>query len=103
MKNQTQVENYYINNFNNLKYIKSLVSKWAVFEQVKEIIELRTQSKFNMARALIKNEPVVVKDMNLVRKQILSYLNKNDNYCPVSYQISVLIMLLDRKNSFRAP
>lgn len=78
------------------------ISKWGLYEQAKNSIELKMKSRKEFVRCLITHEPAWVSNVGLNFNCILNNLSDYANYCPISYKIRreyVKLCLRHHKNA----
>ncbi|KAL4506760.1 hypothetical protein ABPG72_001181 [Tetrahymena utriculariae] len=81
------LENYYLDTFNNIRFIDGNISKWGIFDQAKKFIHSSLLSKYQFTRAIVTSSPANVSEMSLTRAEILENIGKFKNYSPVSMKI----------------
>eukprot|EP00825_Cyclidium_porcatum_P011085 TRINITY_DN1566_c0_g1_i6.p1 TRINITY_DN1566_c0_g1~~TRINITY_DN1566_c0_g1_i6.p1 ORF type:complete len:1401 (+),score=376.97 TRINITY_DN1566_c0_g1_i6:144-4346(+) len=84
------LENYYIQNFNNVRFLNSKISKWGLLDQARESIYESLHQRQLFARSLITDEAVPVGNMSLTQEIIINNLSVFLNYSPVSIKANRL-------------
>lgn len=85
----TNLENFYLVHYNNVKFLNGNLSKWGLYERAKLYIQKTIKQRQMLARALVLREPCLVGDLAIGQKVILEFLSDFRNYCPVSFKSRV--------------
>ncbi len=78
---------YFQTKFNNLDVLDGKISKWGLFEQVRNALERKNKSRKDFVRSLVTHTATAASNVGLNFNCILNNLSEFANYCPISYKI----------------
>lgn len=84
------LENYYIQTFNNVRFLNSRLSKWGLLDQAREAVFESLAQRQTFARSLITDEAVPVGNMSLTQREIIDNMSAFLNYSPVAIKANRL-------------
>lgn len=80
------LEIFFMNRYNNIRFLDGRINKWGIFEAAKHFIEQTTKSKLNMISSVSCRSPISAASVSLSFNSILNNLSDFGNYCLVTYK-----------------
>ena len=86
------LESYYIDTFDNLRYISTQISKWGMYDQARKLIIDQREKKYKLGISLITGSPCIVSTLGFITKDILQSIADISNYSSVALRTKVRII-----------